>query len=824
MTRVLLIRQGWIPLDPRVRREMETLRMQGHSIDVVCRQRSGYPWHEQAEHGTIWRLPALPGRGGPFLYIAQYAWFMLLASIWTSLLQLRRGYDLVQVHSLPDTLVFAAWLPRLLGVPVILDLHEVMPEFFATKFGLDLSDRWVRMVEAFEQMSTHFATHVLTCTDQMRDAFVRRGTPADKITVILNSADEELFVPRDRLANNDVDEFVIVCHGTIEERYGHEDVVRAISLLRHEIPRLRLRIYGEGAHLPAIRALVGGLQIEDRVWFSDGFVPMDELLDGIASADLGVVAMRRDAFRDLTHCNKMFDFISMGVPAVVSRTRSVEEYFDEDCFELFESGDAADLARAIRKLLHDPTRRAQLVEHATAINEPYRWPRQREIYRAAVAAVICEHETSRMEHLQAQPLAEVMPRADVTIGSLYVENSPARFWKLLTTEPTEEEWIEAAAACAHLLPPAAAVHGHDLPALLESILGEAQFGPGHWSLSLAKRTYNDLKPLLPRRVIGMLRRAYGPHGSELGWPCEGRYSEFLQAVLAHVLRMRGLETAEHVGFWPEDRRFAFVLTHDVEQQAGHDFVLDVVRLEERYGFRSSFNFVPERYQTEAALVAELRQRGFEVGVHDLTHDGKLFRSRRLFKVRARRINAALARTGATGFRAALTHRNPVWMQDLDMEYDLSFFDTDPYEPIPGGTMTLWPFILGRFVELPYTLVQDYTLTGVLGESSPRIWIDKFDFVAEHRGMALLNSHPDYLRSRRTWAVYEAFLEHAAERRDAWHALPREVARWWRARSEAMLGELPVGGSRISIRRADLSSVASRPPLSEEVPKRTSRAS
>jgi glycosyltransferase involved in cell wall biosynthesis len=390
MARVLVVRQGWVPLDPRVRREMDALRQQGHTIDVVCRARAGYPRRERAEHGTIWRLPALPGRGGPIRYVAQYAWFMLLATIWTSVLQVRHGYDLVQVNSLPDTLVFAAWLPRLLGVPVILDLHETMPEFFATKFGLDLNDRRVRIVCAFEQRSIRFATHALTCTDQMRDAFVRRGTPAEKITVILNAADENIFVPRDRPEHKDSDLFVLVCHGTIEERYGHEEAVRAIALLRHEIPGLRLRIYGEGAHLPAIKTLVAGLAVEDRVWFSNGLVPLEELLEGIGAADVGVVAMRRDAFRDLTHCHKMFDFISMRVPAVVSRTRSVEEYFDEDCFEFFESGDAADLARAIRRLWLDPARRAQLVEHVAAVNEPYRWPRQSEIYRATVAGVLGE--------------------------------------------------------------------------------------------------------------------------------------------------------------------------------------------------------------------------------------------------------------------------------------------------------------------------------------------------------------------------------------------------------------------------------------------------
>ena len=782
MARVLVIRQALVPLDPRVQRDLEALHLDGHTVDVISRRGRGDPLRERGQGGDVWRLPALPGRGGPILYVAQYAWFMLLATIWAAALQLRHGYDLVQVHSMPDTLVFAAVVPRLMGVPVILDLQEAMPEFFATKFGHALDHGWVRIIATSEQLSTRFATHVLTCTEQMKEAFVRRGTPADKITVILNSADEEIFVPNGRAVHKHPGEFVVVCHGTIEERYGHEEIVRSVALLREEIPGLKLQIFGDGAQLPAIRKLVGQLGISDRVWFSNGFVPLDELLSGIDAADAGVVAMRRDAFRDLTHCNKMFDFITMRVPAAVSRTRSVEEYFDEDCFELFESGDADDLARAIRRLWVDPKRRAQLVEHAAVVNEPYRWPHQQRVYRSTVSKVMAKAGS---------------PRPMSSPASLFVQNTPAAFWKLRATEPTEDEWREAVAASAHLLPPAAAAHGQDLPALLNAVLGEGQFGPGHWVLSAAKRAYYDLKPLLPRSLVVQLRRAYGRRGEgpgSLDWPQESRYSDFLTGVLTHVLRRRGLEGADYVSFWPDGARFALVLTHDVELGPGHDFVLKVVELEERHGFRSLFNFVPARYPIDQGLVSELRQRGFEVGVHDLNHDGKLFSSRRVFERRAPRINAELARIGAAGFRAALLHRNPEWMQELDFDYDLSFFDTDPFEPIPGGTMSIWPFVLGRFLELPTTLVQDYTLTELMGERTPRLWLDKVDFIAQRHGMALLNAHPDYLRWPRTWAVYEAFLGEMAERKDAWRALPRDVARWWRLRSQAPQGELPAGGT------------------------------
>jgi hypothetical protein len=218
-------------------------------------------------------------------------------------------------------------------------------------------------------------------------------------------------------------------------------------------------------------------------------------------------------------------------------------------------------------------------------------------------------------------------------------------------------------------------------------------------------------------------------------------------------------------------------------------------MDAKYGFRSSFNFVPERYNVDEGLLNELRARGFEVGVHGLKHDGKLFASFSEFMRRAQRINRYLEAYGAVGFRAPLTHRNPVWMQALEVEYDLSFFDTDPHEPIAGGTMSIWPFMIGRFVELPYTLVQDYTLTAILAEPTPRVWLEKVAFIREHYGMALLNAHPDYLVSPVTTRVYENFLAAMRDRADFWHALPRDVARWWRARAEAPSAESLIGASQ-----------------------------
>ncbi len=253
--------------------------------------------------------------------------------------------------------------------------------------------------------------------------------------------------------------------------------------------------------------------------------------------------------------------------------------------------------------------------------------------------------------------------------------------------------------------------------------------------------------------------------------------------IVEYIKKKGLSSIPYIQFWPNGKHFALVITHDVEDVYGQDFVREVAGLEERYGFRSAFNFVPEGYPADRHLRQELEERGFEVGVHGLKHDGTLFSSRDKFNQQAVQINKYLKDWGAVGFRAPFTHRNPEWMQALDVEYDASFFDTDPFEPIPGGTMSIWPFLMGHFVELPYTLVQDHSLMITLGEQTPKLWLEKVNFLRRYCGMAMLISHPDYLRQANHLSIYELFLTELSGMGDYWHALPKEAARWWRQRNQ-----------------------------------------
>ena len=313
---------------------------------------------------------------------------------------------------------------------------------------------------------------------------------------------------------------------------------------------------------------------------------------------------------------------------------------------------------------------------------------------------------------------------------------------------------------------------------------------------LRNRLYYSLKPLLPWSVRMSLRRWFALRKRERvreAWPIV-RGSECLPANWPG---------------WPEGRKFAFILTHEVEGPVGLEKVKRLAELEMSLGFRSCFNFVPEgEYKVSSELRHWLVNNGFEVGVHDLKHDGHLFSSRRGFDRAASRINFHLREWDAVGFRSGFMLRNLEWLHGINLQYDCSTFDTDPFEPQPEGQNTIFPFWVPNpnpsssilhppssaktqpgYVELPYTLPQDFTLFLLLKEKNPSTWVHKFDWLATHGGMALLNVHPDYVQfegesaSARTYPVeyFVQFLKHAqsCDLGQFWQPLPKEAARYFR---------------------------------------------
>jgi len=313
---------------------------------------------------------------------------------------------------------------------------------------------------------------------------------------------------------------------------------------------------------------------------------------------------------------------------------------------------------------------------------------------------------------------------------------------------------------------------------------------------LRNRVWYALKPLLPYGVRMRLRRWYSRRQLR-------RMSDCWPILPGSQKPPEGWPG------WPYGKQFAFVLTHDVEGFDGIGRCERLMELERQLGFRSSFNFIPEgEYHVSPMLRDRLDRNGFEVGVHDLHHDGHLFRSREHFQQAAVRINRYLREWNAVGFRAGFMLRRLEWLHQLDILYDASTFDTDPFEPMPDGAGMIFPFWVpapsdpsagaanrtrSGYVELPYTLVQDSTLFLMLEERSPELWLRKLDWIAQHGGMVLLNVHPDYLRfpdepeDPFTYPVdyYVQLLSHVKEAYAGkyWHALPRDVARYVRSLPE-----------------------------------------
>jgi len=293
--------------------------------------------------------------------------------------------------------------------------------------------------------------------------------------------------------------------------------------------------------------------------------------------------------------------------------------------------------------------------------------------------------------------------------------------------------------------------------------------------------YYHLKPLIPRRIQLMLRRTLimrKRSACQNVWPIDQKSS----------VPPNGWNG------WPEGKKFALVLTHDVDTAKGHARCEQLMNLEIRLGFRSSFNFVPERYTVSPELRSLLEANDFEVGVHGLRHDGNLFASREKFQSEAARINGYLKEWRAVGFRAPCMYHNLEWIAELDIEYDASTFDTDPFEPQPDGVGTIFPFLVPggsnprKYVELPYTLPQDFTLFIMMKETTNDIWKSKLDWVVSHGGMVLVNTHPDYMRfgdakpgiEEYQAALYEDLLGYVQRQYAGqyWHALPKSVARFW----------------------------------------------
>lgn len=372
-----MVVHAFYPLaETRVQREAEALTARGYEVDVICLRLPRQPAEERHNGIQIYRLPVkLVDKGSMIAQLLNYLRFFILAAMKLTRLHLGRRYDSIQVHNLPDFLVFCALIPKLQGVPVILDLHDLMPEFFMARSSLT-RDHWqVRLIALQEKISCRFADYVITVTELWRQSLIERGVPAHKVGVVMNTADETIFnrnglTPKAAKNNGS---FHIFYHGTQVYRYGVDLILQAVARIRDKIPGLHLTIHGNGDYTSTLIQLSEQLNLGDSVKFSTSFVALEKLVEMIRTADISIVPYRRDIFTDGILPTKLMEYVAIGVPVIVARTPVIEAYFDETMVEYFTSENIDELVDSILKLYNEPERRLTLVENSDRFNQTYNW-------------------------------------------------------------------------------------------------------------------------------------------------------------------------------------------------------------------------------------------------------------------------------------------------------------------------------------------------------------------------------------------------------------------------------------------------------------------
>jgi len=274
------------------------------------------------------------------------------------------------------------------------------------------------------------------------------------------------------------------------------------------------------------------------------------------------------------------------------------------------------------------------------------------------------------------------------------------------------------------------------------------------------------------------------------WPVDTSVEAIMALVMTWTLRTQKEKEIPFIWFWPEGAQACAVMTHDVESLAGRDFCDRLMDIDDSYGIKASFQVVPERrYAVPDTYLKNISERGFEIDVHDLNHDGNLYENYEEFQRRAAAINMYGKKFRTRGFRAGVLYRNISWYDWLDFDYDMSVPNVAHLDPQHGGCCTTFPYFIGKMLEIPVTLTQDYTLFNILCDYRLDLWETQMAVIREKHGVMSFIIHPDYIHGKREQFVYTSLLARLSKLRESdnlWIPLPRELNKWWRQRSQMQL--------------------------------------
>jgi len=325
--------------------------------------------------------------------------------------------------------------------------------------------------------------------------------------------------------------------------------------------------------------------------------------------------------------------------------------------------------------------------------------------------------------------------------------------------------------------------------VIDNLRLERYLGSQGERIGLLRKLYYYVRPftnLSTRKRIQKFHARNWEKNSFPHWPVDTTVEDLCEKLLLLAMQAKGVDKVPFVWFWPDSFQSALMMTHDVETSAGRDNCGTLMDLNDAYGIKASFQIVPkDRYEISENFLRSIRERGFDVEVQDLNHDGRLFDDHDEFLRRATSINRYAKEFGATGFRAAVLYRKPEWYSAFNFSFDMSMPNVAPMDPQRGGCCTVMPYFIGNILELPVTTVQDYTLFNVLNQHSIDLWKIQMDLIQSKNGLISFIVHPDYVVKQQQRSVYECLVKHiqaARQENSIWCAKPSEVDNWWRARS------------------------------------------
>jgi glycosyltransferase involved in cell wall biosynthesis/peptidoglycan/xylan/chitin deacetylase (PgdA/CDA1 family) len=723
--RILMILENQsFPEDTRVLLEALALHEAGYEVTVICPTGTSRKKFEWVRGIRVYRYPEPFEPSGVLGYLFEYGYSMAVAGILASWCSIRHGFDAIHIHCPPDMNVLVGIPFRWIGKKLVIDLHDLSPELFAAKRNKPSQGILGKALLFFERLACQSANALIATNETQRDVqLTRGGARPDLCYVVRNGPNKQFTSLAEPLSGlKKQGEILVGFVGAIGVQDTVENFVYVIDKIRQRRSDIRGIIVGGGPAFEQVRQVAKELQLDDWMTFT-GPVEFAKVPSHIAAFDICVTPDSSNPYNDSCTTIKTMEYMALERPTVAFDTKENRRTAGASALYA-QNNDLDQFAALIEKLADDPQLRKSMgKEGRRLIDEKYSWDKQK---------------------LQLQKVYRdlLYPESKTKLNSLIHDTSANQPAVPIALHPNLEQPSK----------------------ITESI----QQDIANAKLSSCYQCFYRVRPLIPTAARQWLqKRRNRKLGKQPNW--------YLPTEIADY------STSQHsLSIWPNLAEYSLVLTHDVESADGMRMIPQLAEIENKLGLKSCWNIVPFKYKIDRGLLDDLVAQGHEIGIHGYNHDGRLFSSYEEFMRRVPAINRALEDYQAVGFRAPMVHRNLRWMQQLNIEYDASCFDIDPFQAMPGGCGSIWPFMAGKFVELPYTLPQDHTLFVVMQQNDDQIWRNKLQFIRQHHGMALMLTHPDYLSSLHKLDIYRRFLSYILESGTPWHVTPLEMSRWFRS--------------------------------------------